>query len=223
MNRQIQWENENALRKYPLSELATCVDDAGKEFPTGILTGLSIVSFSKLDGPRVSSLYVGPRLVSLIISDGSGPIASATVTDVKPFSQVALEPTRPGVSGSVEFGEFDASAPSSYRFSTVEQSGILPFCVVEFPDSGITEVVDDISGESATGVVSFDFGSAASADVEIIDDKPEIVLRLSDSIARSLSNGCVPTDLGKSCIAPVIQTINGISPDEDGAIALVFE
>jgi hypothetical protein len=56
-----------------------------------------------------------------------------------------------------------------------------------------------------------------------VDNDGKIVVRASDATEKILSGGCTPTDLNKSCIAPVIQTINGVAPNSFGEIALVFE
>lgn len=217
----VQFENANELRKYPLSEAATCVDDSGRPFPDNIVVDLSIASVSELPHLRVSSVHVGPGLVSISFSDDNGAVATATAVDPSDYEPVGLDPLRDGVSGHVVFGRFDRSSRSTYRFSSAAQSAVHEFCVFEFPVAGVKAFVDDMSGGSATGDVVFDFGRYV--DARMSGDGSTVVLSLSDSLARTLDTGCVPTDLNTSCLAPVIQTINGVEPDSNGEIAIVFE
>ena len=219
----VQWENQNALRKYPLSDLATCVDDSGEKLDPGIVTGVSIISFRHLSNPRLAGLYIGEDIVSAIFADDTGPLGQATATLPLADRTVALSPMDPRVSGSVEFGSDDSFMPCSLRFSTAAQSAILPFCSIEVPDGGVTGIVDSKNGTSHTGDLAFNFGNGVVVSVEKTTNGGTVTLSPSDSIARSISTGCVPTDLDTSCIAPVIRTFNGVKPDEDGAIALVFQ
>lgn len=223
MQEGIQFENANELRRYPLSEDATCVDDTGVPLPDNVLVDMSVASFRALPGLRVSSVHVGPGLVSVSLSDDSGAVATATVVAAafEPYAPVALDSLRDGVSGYVSFGEIDRTSRAMYRFSTEAQSAVHPFCVFEFPGAGVIEFVDDSSGERVSGDVVFDFGRYIDAHVE--SDGHTVVLDLSDGMARTMDTGCVPTDLNTSCTAPVIQTINGVEPDSDGEIAIVFE
>lgn len=217
----IQFENANELRKYPLSEKASCVDDSGNSFPDNVVVDFSVASFSGLDGLRISSVHVGPGLVSTSFSDNAGIVATATSVGANPYSPVKLDPLRKGVSGYVSFGEFDKSTRRTYRFSSPEQSAIHEFCIFVFPSPGVVEFVDDTSGEKASGDVVFDFGRYMNASLS--DDRKTITLSVSDGVARTLDTGCVPTDLNKSCLAPVIQSIDGVEPDSAGEIAIVFE
>lgn len=223
MSTGIQWENENELRGYPLAEGSSRVDDSGRDLPDSILVDMSVVCFGRFKNLRLGSVRVGPGLTSLSLLDDAGPVAVVTVPSVEPYVPVALDSLRDGVSGTVVFGEFDRTSVASYRFSTAEQSAISPFCVVEFPDTGVRSFVDDASGEEASGDVAFNFGGSVVVSVETTGTGAKASLGLSNGVARSLSAGCVPTDLNKSCIAPVIRTINGVSPDRNGEIAIVFE
>ena len=83
---------------------------------------------------------------------------------------------------------------------------------------GIQKFVDDKSGNEAVGDVKLSFGSGISVTV----NNGKIHLAVTDSITNTLSSGCVPTSLNESCVAPVVQTINGVEPAFDGTIALVF-
>ena len=216
----LQWENESALRKYPLADGSSGIDDLGRALPDDFIVDLSMTSFSTLRNLRLSGAYSGPSVVSVVFSDDSGPVAHATARKPE-VGVVALEPDRDGVSGTVEFGNVDFTG--SFRFSSFGQSGILPFCVLEFPECGVVEFVDDTSGEKAEGDVSFNFGRAVLVSIARDNETNVVTLTPSTSMAKSLSTGCVPTDLNTACIAPVIRTFNGVSPDEDGAIAIVLQ
>ena len=221
--REIQWENSNALRKYPLVDFATCVDDDGRGLDPGIVVGLSIVSFRPLANPRLAGLYVGPELVSAVFADDEGPLGQAVSGLESAHGMVQIEPMDPRVSGFVRFGDSYGTGSRSHRFSTYGQSGILPFCAIHFPDGGVNGFVDGKTGSVFAGEVSFDFGNGVDVAVGTEGTSSTVTLSLSDAVARSISNGCAPTDLATSCIAPVIRTINGVEPDEDGSIAIVLQ
>ena len=216
----IQYEDINALRKYPLAESSTCVDDSGFQLPQNIVIDMCVVAFSSVSGLYLSYLHVGDRLLSAAVSDGSGVVATLTVVDYSDDSEYTMVPARTGVSVVISFGKLKEHVGETYKFSNLGQSSIHSFCVVDVPGSVVECVVDDASGERFTGKVSFVFSGGISASV---DETSRVSLKASDAIEKTLSGGCTPTDLNKSCIVPVIQSINGIKPNEFGEIALVLE
>lgn len=216
----IQLEDINALRKYPLSENSTLLDDRGVPIDNRIIVSLCIVSYVDIDAPRISYVYVGNGIVSIAISDNNGLVATFLGHDCEPSVEYTMTPERKGVVCKVVFGDaVSDGSVARHRFSSSEQSGIHEFCIVRVPGSIVTSVTDAMSGESFTGDISFAFSGGVYAE----NTTDGVVLSASDSLEKVLSTGCVPTDLNKSCIAPVIQTINGVKPNEFGEIALVLE
>lgn len=216
----LQYEDANALRKYPISEDATCLDDSGLVFPPDIVVDMCAVAFSSVVGMYLSYIHVGDRLLSAAVSDGAGVVATLTVVDYKDNSEYVMDSNRSGVYVSMSFGKLREHSHSTYRFSSAMQAGIHKFCVVEIQGGLVESIVDDSSGETFSGPVSFVFSGGISAKV---DESGVVKLLASDSIEKTLSGGCTPTDLNKSCVVPVIQSINGIKPNEFGEIAIVLE
>lgn len=218
----IEWEDSNLLRKYPVAEESTCVDDAGTRLDTGVIQDLSIVTYTALVNPRIGSVYIGKSIVSVTIMDDLGPVA--VFTEAGDVSGKSISPTqsRRGVFARITLGE--TKNPTNLRFSDVRQSGIHEFCIVDASSSCVTAFIDDTSGKEFSGDMELVFRAGIKCDIKnnnTID--PTVVLSAADSLEKTLSSGCVPTDLNKSCVAPVIQTINGVKPNEFGEIAIVFE
>ena len=218
----IQLENENALRNYPLAENVTTVSDDGSSFPYSLITGLNISSYVELEDTRISSIYEGPGLVSVVISDSAGVVATATSTE---SGTVRLSSMRDGVFGSVTFYMSDAvTQPRRYRFSTPEQSAISSFCILVFPFGGVKKFEDQSSGEEATGDVKFDFaGKVKSTCSELDNGGMNVDLSLLPAAVKAVDGNCIPMSLSEACISPVIRSINGLEPNENGEIAIIFE
>jgi hypothetical protein len=220
-----QLENINSLRKYPFSEGATLISDSGEDVPVNIVTGLSITSFVDCGTLHFSYIYVGPSIITVVISDNARPVLISTHLNDPAGYSAQMESLVDGINGSITIGQHNETLyGKSYRFSSDRQSGIHRFCILEFPRTGVIEFVDDVSGERVRGDVALSFSSGIKASVEPGDDnKTKIVLSMPKAVSNGLSSGCVPTDLNSACVAPVIQTINGISPTEYGEIAIVLE
>lgn len=219
----IQFENENSLRKYPLDQDATCLDDGGTPLPTGILGGISIVTCFEPTNVRLSSVYVGSGIKSISISDDSGLLATATVE--QGFSgQSMLDPARDGVAGVVDFLDYSTAVAESHRFSTPGQSLIHRFCVTVVDLPCVSRFVDDTSGEEASGDTAIEILSnnveASSRDT---DAGSGVEVRVGDSFAKTMSSECSPTSFSNVCIAPIILSINGTKPNADGEIAIVLQ
>ena len=217
----IQIENENYLRKYPLGEDATGISDDGLEIPYDAIVGLSVTTYVALPLFRISSIYIGPGMISVVLSDSSGVVATASG---EYDSVVALNARRDGVSGTIELGHASFDSPMKFRFSSFAQSGISDFCVLAFPRVGVYMLEDASSGETATGSVVFDFGGQVSTSVSSTDDGTDIVeMELSQAAKNAIADRCMPTSLNDSCVSPVIQTINGMNVNSEGEFAIVFE
>lgn len=206
-----------------MREDATGVDDSGVPVDSRILTELSIVTYVKLDKPRVGSIYVGPRLLSVTVVDEDGPIASVTTLKTSKLTDIRMESLRKCVFCRVSFGDM-TGVLANHTFSTYEQSGIHEFCVLPIENSCVTGIIDDKTDSMYTGDLElrFDNGVVCSVFADTTG-MPVINMAVSDSLARALSSGCTPMNLNSACVAPVIQTINGIPPNEFGEIALVLE
>lgn len=212
-----QWENSNALRKYPFSEDASLVDDAGAMLPLDIVTDMML--FAPDAEAHVTNVRISPTMVSLAVLSGS-QCAGVFVprSSFEPYVPFQLSGS-PGFGGYVTFGDFEwPSAGRFHRFSTSAQSKLDPHAVVKFPAPGVLKFVDDVSGEELSGDVVVSLPDI----LEISEVDGEIQLSMTENGARQLTTPCnVGTD-STICGTPVIRTINGIAPDEDGAILLRF-
>lgn len=229
-SRDIQFENINSLRKYPFAEDATMLSDKGEPIPVDIIKSLHITSLVSVDDVFCSGIHCGPRLVSISLSDKNGILLSCTCPgNISGTNDEYIEMTshRKGVSGTISLynPKTDSASAVTYRASTPAQTRIHRFCILEFPEVGVVKFIDDKSGEEISGQVTVKFnGGAVGASIAEQDThKTTIKLSLNKNLASILSNPCIPTDLNTSCIAPVIQTINGVEPTEDGEIAIVLE
>ena len=221
----IQLENINELRKYPFSESSTLTSDSGDAFPTDIITELHVVAFFSVDSLRLSFMHVGPTLLSVVLSDAKGPVLSLSTTYNEQGFIADMESLVDGISGTISIGKKNpAYVGRTYRFSSSMQSGIHPFCILEFPNIGVSKIVDDVSGKSASGEINLTFEGGLVPSV-VSDDKlsPVVELSMPTNSINSLSNECLPTDPNTACVAPIIQTISGVSPTKNGEIAIVLE
>ena len=219
----IQWENENSLRKYPLYEGATCVDDSGNVFGTGMILDASVTSTVALENLRISSVYAGEKILSVALADDLGPVAHATLVFPSSTADIVFDSERPGVVVTMKISADSVRDGKSYRFSSFTQSGIHPFCIVEIPGVCVSKVVDDTTGHEAAGDITVSFESDVTVRRADSKDTTGVVVEPSKSVTRNLAGGCSVTDLNTACVVPVIQSINGVKPNENGSIAIIFE
>ena len=219
----VQWENENSLRKYPFDEFSTCIDDAGVEIDPGFITDMSVSSAGSLSNARISSVYSGPGLISIVVSDDSGVVAHFTSTKSTGDEEVVFDSDRPGVVVSARINANSLTHGVSHRFSTPEQSKINPFCIVEFSEEPVVMFVDDTTGSRIENVARLVFSPSVTAVSNKDENGTRLTLTPSKSIMRGISNECIASDLDTACIVPVIQSINGVKPTANGSIAIILE
>lgn len=212
--------NVNLLRKFPVAERATLIDDSGAEMATDLLSNISIVSVADISNVRISYFRISKEVLSVVLSDTAGPVSSLLVHGYRNYTDYEMESLRGGVTARITTGTVVGAEPRMHIFSSFEQSGINDFCIVFIDGLRVNSVVDDESGQEFSGNVDLVFSGGIEASV---DRNGRILLHVSDSLDKTVSSSCVPTDLNKSCIVPVIQSINGVKPTSLGEIAIVFE
>jgi hypothetical protein len=219
----LEFEDSNLLRKYPISEEATCVDDDGKQLESDILQDLSIVSYVEISNARIGSIYISNNIVSVTVLDDSGVVAVFTSTVDEAKDELLPSYARPGVFARIRVAAC-VGETKTYRFSTKEQSLVHEMCILDVRSTRVDSFVDDKSGEEFRGEVSLVFRPGIKCSVKNGNtDDPTVILSADDGMDKTLSTGCVPTNLNRSCVAPVIQSIDGVKPNEFGEIAIVFE
>ena len=210
-----QWESGNSGTAFPFED-----DSLPDGFPVGVIVDACVVVPDGMDGDVcVSCIHVGPTIASVMITVGGRPALSKSVliSSMVPFSPVPLEPMVDGVSGIVSFGDL-----SKEDRITVRSEATLSNSVIVRPSIGrLSSFVRRDTGASASGFVGLDLQEGLS--VAIDDGEVESVLRFSagDSIREDVTIPCLKYDRDNSMPVPV-RTINGVAPDKDGRIAIVF-
>lgn len=222
-----EWCNENESRSYPVSELASSVDDAGLKLPTDIVADLSVATPSTLlpHQVRISAVYLSSKFVSVVISDNLRGLLSVSlaIADMVPYAVYAMTPLSDNVSGYISFGSHRASTVESYRFSTFAQSGLETRAVRIMPAPGIASFQHAACGaaNSATGLVAL----TATSDFVIRRDpsnSQNILIGLNPATSARFVDACSAAATGNSCVIPVIRSINGVYADANGKITLRF-
>jgi len=229
-----QFENENAMRRFPFADWASLVSEDGKELPDSLIADARFcVPFRDgtdcVTSVRLESAHVSPAMVSVCFRAYAGvsptdDALSVTVSaaSFRPYFPYALKPLSgyPGMAdagGVIAFGSFDfPTFPETYRFSYAE---ILPCCVAAATPSGLRSITDPRSGESVSGDVGFSFSGHVDASLS----GGGFSLSLDPGSAEELMSRCVGLAEGDGvCGATPIRSINGVAPDPDGNIVLLF-
>ena len=244
------WYALNAARPYPVDDSATLRDDSGQVLPYDLLVDCQLRLPSTLGRfVFLSSAVVTPTLVSLTflatqhapVEDGCESLA-LPADEFTPVAAISLPRARleahrhypveafaAGVGGWVVLGP-GIDQPYRGRFSTSQQALLCPrsarwYNPLPIPSFGKLGVHPGLEG-----VVRL----VAGSDVEIAAEtklvggasRQCIVLRLKDDQNRNVYATYVgPCDLrpeSGNCARPPIETINGLRPDCDGNIDIVF-
>lgn len=212
--------NINLLRKFPVDEGATLVDDSGIAMDTSLIANLLVVTAVELSNVRISYFRLSGEILSVVASDDVGPVASLMIHGYENYKDYSMTALRNGVTVRITTGKLSEAKRCVHRFSTPEQSLLNGFCVIDVGCGLVENVIDDSSGSVFHGDLDVTFSGGIGAEV---DQFGRIQLRATDSLDKTLASGCTPTNLNKSCIVPVIQSINGVKPTNLGDIAIVFE
>ena len=229
-----QWENSHISTRFPLADDASLVSDGGKELPCDFLVDLAIYTDGDPKSVKMTSAYIGPALLSVSFSDSSGPICAATVlkSDYEQYAPVVLTPVAGrDVGGMCAFGirEDSMSEPSLFRFS----KGVsVSLCSCFKLDTGrVMSFIDERNGEKLSGDIVISLGAGLAAYMDGVDDDhmtlswPAAHIRMKPELRESVTSSCgepenVESDVFKS---PPIQAINGVAPDCNGTLAIVFK
>ena len=228
-----QWENSHVSTRFPLADDAVLVADNGKELPCDFLVDLAIYTDGDPSSVVMTSAYIGPALLSVSFSDSLGPMCAATVlkSEYEQYAPVVLEAVNGrDVKGICAFGvrTDSMSEPSLFRFS----NGVpVSMCTCFQIDTGrVMEFIDERSGERLSGDIVLSLGAGLAAYMDGVDDVhvslswPAAHIRMKPELRESVTSSCgepenVESDIFKS---PPIQSINGVAPDCNGTLAIVF-
>ena len=217
-----QWESGNLSTRFPFE------DDSGPEgYPFDAIVDACIVvpseSEPSSDKVHVGCLHISSSMVSVMIYVGGRPALHCKVTRSRfePFSSVQLESIYGNCSGFISFGDI--------RFESFSRPVVLRSMVPVSESAVVRPVVGRLRkfiqparGEEASGIVGVVVPEGVSMSVDPEEGHTSTV-RFSLG-GQALSNVLVSCDKSEpvpGSLMPV-QTINGMPPDANGRIAIVF-
>lgn len=215
-----EWQNENALRAYPL------VDDcrAAGVLPSWLVTDLRVTVDSSYDAVYVSGAYVSDTLVSVAVSgvkDGkaTGLLAKTLTRDeLEPYAAYSMDAIGPAT-GLVAFGEIPRFASFDLSF-VPDEAPLAEAAVTRVRAPGVTKIVDAAFGSEVTGIVDLS-GNAEFR--TYLDSDGFVVVELVDMYRDMTTSVCDSTPSYTACGRTPVKTISGVAPDADGKITLRFK
>jgi len=225
-----EWQNENALRAYPLLDDAP----AAAVLPAWLLADLRITVSDAYGTVFLSSAYLSDTLVSFGISatkveNGTpktiGLLVKTVVRDtLQPFRTYGLDRLTDGsAAGSVTFGEIPADATGfKYAFGP-DEAPLSPSAVVRVTAPGVTSLVDPVYGSEIDGLVDLSGNSEFRTSVDPTDPTGQTILVTLADLYRDLTTSvCNLTPSFDACGRTPITSVNGVTPDANGVLTLKF-
>jgi len=220
----IQGYNENEGRSYPVSEMATKVDDAGKLLPDDILVDMGLMIDPAHTDVYLSSLRITPKFVTLGISSSVSGLLVGTyaITDVQAYKAYPLTAVVDNVSGWVVFGEHKATTTETYAFSIPTQSRIELRAVKQIEALPVTSLSKLYGSDvKLQGIVKLRGGSGITLTKDPIYSN-RIRVNLDTAVGHNLVSPCNTPASRKLCGNTPFRTINGVPADEYGKITVRF-
>ena len=215
-----QWENGNSLRKFPFAETSSLVSTDGKELPDNIITDLLLFFPHSEHQPELSCVKLSPGAVFVAIVLDGNLIASCIVPrkGFEPYVPYPMDGV-PGTSGYITFGNIlwpDEEILYKFTDAVVDVKAC-----VSVHQPGVTAFVDDVSGEELSGVVSIEIPAFMTASVTHSDDgSHHVSFDLTNDGNLMLATPCHAGTDEEVCGVPIIRSICGVKPDNDGMILL---
>lgn len=244
------WLSGNESRKYPLHDLATKQGASGATLPDDILVDMQLlVPESAGRYVFVSSLSATAGLVSLTLlatdldptTEGASssvpfvPLAAITVTrPITLYRNYAVSALYPGVAGWVAFGTgVNEQLNTFFTFEQAIDGLLAPKAARGYQDYPVQSIGKIDRTVTLTGLVALQ----GSAEIEVekgvrtIDGRRREVitvgLALGDTpkpVLRKFAGDCGGRPDDRTCPeGRPIRLINGVTPDCDGNIDIVFE
>jgi hypothetical protein len=216
-----EYLNENENRSYPLAEDAPAVGANGTALPRDLIVDLGIVIPRGLAGTLyVSGVTVTPALLSVAIASTAGGAftftAARPVTLYRPYSLTSLISM---ASGYITFGRGAEYLQSgSFIFNSVVASGLDPRAV-RLMDSQAVTSVGPYRGQDSIKFRN-DISLVAGTNVTIRYADGKIKIGLAEAVRSQFVGPCDRQAIFNNCGAPPIRTINGVTPDANGIIAI---
>lgn len=235
------WYDLQEGRRYPLDDRSTGEDDNGAQMRDNILVDCHL-RFPSTAGQHafVQGITISEAIVSVLfgvaqdLNDTSGTtIAAITqpLSGVSPGVNYSINALVPGVAGWVTFGR-GLDEPFVGRYSAPAQSVIAPRCARPYTPLPIPTLGKLNVATSLQGLVTF----LGTAPVEITYEQPSIGSEAVDAVvfrlAKEFQNtnplqtylgACGERPESGTCAKPPLETINGVGPDCNGNINLLFD
>jgi hypothetical protein len=236
------WYDLQANRRYPLDEQSTGLDDEGAFIRDNILVDCHIRFPSTLGNYLyIQGMTVAPALVSIVfgvadaLSDTTGTtIAAITLPRTAPQSvNHQITPLQPGVAGWVVLGPGVAEEFVG-RYAAPLQTMISQRCARRYRPLPVPTIGKVGLGAGLENIVNMTAQAPLSARHEKLtingqENCDAIVLRLDTEQQGDYNplqyflGPCAERPESGTCPKTPIETINGVVPDCDGNITLVFE
>lgn len=234
------WYDLQGTRRYPLDESSTGVDDAGAFIRDSILVDCHI-RFPDTLGlyAYVQGITVAPALVTIVFGvgnhpdDTNGPSIAALSLPRSAAQNVNYELTalQPGVAGWAVLGA-GITEEFTGRYTTPQQTLISQRCARSYRPLPVTSLGKLNVATSLQGIVTLTGQAPVTANAEKVtvdgEEVDAIVFRLEGELQtfnplQVYQGPCAQRPESGTCPKPPIETINGISPDCNGNINLVFD
>jgi hypothetical protein len=235
------WYNLQSTRRYPLDDISTGVDDRGAFIREDVLVDCHIRFPSTLgEYLYVQGMTVSAGIVTILFgaateidSSGQTVCAVSVPQPVAPYVNYPVTAMTSGVSGWVVFGP-GVDTPFVGRYSAARQTLVQPRNARPYRPLPIPTIGKINLGTALQGVVNLIGTSPVTAKYETIQydavDYPAIVFRLDSALVTGDYNPlatflgpCAQRPESGTCPKTPIETINGVAPDCDGNIDIVFD
>lgn len=245
----IKWVNTNSLRKYPIKDTCSGVDNNGNTLPNDIIADINLIAPNTISSNPVNKIFISSVGISknivsvtLAIEDGSNftPIAAVSVgPSLVVGKNYQLKPLLDGVSGWISFGYGIGNTTGNFVFSTYAQTGLLDRCVRQYKAHGVTSLSRKNKTGKLVGDIVFKSPNKNVLDISCIPSSdPEaryingayrdcVVFKLNKAasgpnIYKQFIGPCDVSPDSGTCNKPVIYTINDAVPDCSGLIHFTF-
>lgn len=234
------WYDLQATRRYPLDESSTGVDDAGAFIRDSILADCHI-RFPDTIGlyAYVQGITITTALVTIVFGVGNHPddtngpsIAALSLPRSAPQNvNHELTALQPGVAGWVVLGS-GITEEFTARYTTPRQTLLGSRCARAYRKFPVPNIGKISVATNLQGVVSLVGQPPVTAKAEKVtvdgEEVDAIVFRLEGELQSfnplaAFQGPCGQRPESGTCPKPPIETVNGISPDCNGNINIVFE
>ena len=210
-----QWESGNSGNAYPFED-----DTLPDGFPKGLIVDACIVLPSTITSrPKLSCLHCGPAMVSAMVTIDGRPALYASVSKnaFQPFSPVAMDSGMEGVSGMITFGNATFGDPVTLRGSYVFSES----AVVRTENGRLVKFHDPETNAKASGYVGLELPDGVTVSIDENGHQSKVAFSTDDDVRKSVLTPCAKYERPNSMPEPIM-TINGVKPDKNGRIAVVF-